>query len=317
MNENENKLPEEQAEPTPNAVENETEPTTPEPVAELADDTDDEVEALVREKIKASYAESEAQTTTEDDNDVVMIPRATFNYAIIALVFFVLGALLGSFVFPRSSAPQTAALPDNFEEIVQDAVIGAFETAGVVEDPGLVMGQEYDLTVDISEDPFRGNPDAPITIIEFSDFTCGYCGRFATTTLEPLLAEYPDQVKLVYIDYPFLSQMSVPAALAAECAHDQGMFWEMHDLIFNNQQGMSPDSLRSHAETLELDLDAYDACFDEGVHIEEIRADLSHGQELGVSGTPAFFVNGRFVSGAQPVDVFRRFIDEELAALQS
>lgn len=307
MNENENKLPGEQAAPTASTEDHTADPA-PVQATTAAAEPADEVEALVEQK----------RHTTEDEADVVTIPRATFNYVVIALVFFVLGALLGSFVFPSNSGTsQTAALPENFEQIVQDAVLGAFETAGVVEEPGLVMGNDYDLTVDVSEDPFLGNPDAPVTIIEFSDFTCGFCGRFAQTTLEPLLEEYPDEIRVVYMDFPFLSQMSVPAAMAAECAHDQGKFWEMHDLIFANQRGMSPDTLRAHAEELALDMQAYDTCVADGAHIEEIRADLTHGQELGVSGTPAFFVNGRFVSGAQPIDVFRQFIDEELASLSS
>lgn len=302
MNENKNKLLDDALEPTPD-TEAEAKPMV----------TDDPVETMVLEKRK----QAEPEEAADADADVVMIPRTTFNYVVIALVFFALGAVLGSFVFPSGGGIQVAQLPDNFDERVQDAVLGAFETAGVVEDPGLMMGDRYDLTVDVSDDPFLGNPNAPITIIEFSDFTCGFCGRFAQTTLEPILEAYPDEVRIVYMDFPFLSQMSVPAAMAAECAHDQGQFWEMHDLIFANQRNLTPDVLREQAVALELDMDAYDVCMEDQAHMDEIRADLSVGQELGVSGTPAFFVNGRFVSGAQPVEVFSQFIDEELAALES
>jgi protein-disulfide isomerase len=269
----------------------------------------DELEAIVEAKRKF-----EEQAGGDVGTGSITVPRASFNYALIAIVFFALGGVMGSFVFPSQ---RTAELPENFEVVIREAVNDAIESAGLVEEPGLVMGDSYEVTLDISDDPFKGNPDAPVTIIEFSDFTCGFCGRFASETLDPLVEEYGDQVKVVYVDFPFLSQMSVPAALAAECADDQGEFWPMHDAIFANQRGLTPETLRSLAVSLELDMETYDTCFDEALHIDEIRTDLDYGRELGVSGTPAFFVNGTFVSGAQPIDVFRQIIDEELSSLNS
>lgn len=274
----------------------------------------DELETMVKQKRNTTPATTDETHVTQ--SDTVSIPRATFNYVVIALVFFGLGALLGSFVFPVGGATQ-ATLPDNFEVVVREAVNDAIESAGLIEDPGLVMGENYQLDIDISDNPYLGNPDAAVTVIEFSDFTCGFCGRFAENTLDPLIEEYGDQVRFVYMDYPFLSQMSVPAALAAECAHDQDEFWAMHDAIFANQQGLSVESMRGMAAEIGLDMETFNTCFDEGEHIEKIRSDLDIGRELGVSGTPAFFINGRFVSGAQPIEVFQQFIDEELATVQS
>jgi protein-disulfide isomerase len=273
---------------------------------ETTDPIDSAIEAEV-EKAK--------NATTAPPTDTVTIPRAALNYVIIAVVFFAVGAVMGSFVFPSTSGQAvTAELPDNFEVIVREAVADALGQAGIVEEPGLVMGERYELPFDISDDPFRGNEDAPVVIVEFSDFTCGFCGRFAMETLNPLVEEYGDQVKLVYMDFPFLSQMSAPTSIAAECAHQQDAFWEYHDTLFTNQRNLTQDGLVAFADELGLDVDAFNACLEDEAIIEQVRDDLLLGRELGVSGTPAFFVNGRFVSGAQPLDVFRQYIDEELAA---
>ncbi len=172
-------------------------------------------------------------------------------------------------------------------------------------------GPRRDVSVD--DDPAIGSVDAPIVIVEFSDFRCPYCGRFAMTTLEPLMAEYGDYIHFVYRDFAVLGPESVTAALASECADDQEAFWAYHDLLFANQQNLGRDAYIEFAQRLELDVETFTACLDDEIHRDEVQADTVAAQELGATGTPAFYINGRFVSGAQPLEVFARIIEEELA----
>lgn len=249
----------------------------------------------------------------------MMIPRFVFiNYLLIAAIFSLLGGVIGRYVFP--STVETLSTTE-VETIVRATLNDILDERGVVqEEPaGPVPDEYYQIVVDeeTEPDPFLGNPDAPIVIVEYSDFTCGYCGRFARDTLAPLVEEFGDQVKLIYRDYPFLSAMSYVAAMAAECADDQGKFWELHDAIFANQSGLSQDSLFIMASELELDMDQFSTCVNDETHRDEIIADVQSASELGQLGTPAFFVNGRFVSGAQPIAVFREVIAEELARIEA
>jgi protein-disulfide isomerase len=102
------------------------------------------------------------------------------------------------------------------------------------------------------------------------------------------------------------------AAEAANCAHDQGKFWEYHDKLFENQRALTIDSLKRYATDLQLDAEQFNSCLDSGKYTQDVKNDMSHAQSLGVSGTPAFFINGRFLNGAQPYEIFARIIDEEL-----
>jgi protein-disulfide isomerase len=120
-------------------------------------------------------------------------------------------------------------------------------------------------------------------------------------------------VRIVYRDFPLPNHpMAMPAAEAAQCAHAQGKFWEYHDRIFASQRELSPEKLRQLATETGLDTQAFGACLDSGQFRNDIQQDHQQGQQAGVSGTPAFFVNGRFLSGAQPFEVFQLIIEEEL-----
>jgi protein-disulfide isomerase len=255
-----------------------------------------------------------------DRTQDVAVTASVASILLVGVVFFVLGILIGRYAL--APKPASNALPANFEAIIRDAVADGIQESGVmaaVNGGRPVEGQRYTVAVAPSdEDPYLGNPDAAIQIIEFSDFTCGYCGRFARDTLPTLVDEFGDQIKITYIDYPFLSEMSYPAALAGECAHDQGRFWEYHDTLFNNQSAIvNPDALIAFADELGFDMDAFNACMDGESHRQEIVDDLRLAENIGQLGTPAFFVNGRFVSGAQPIEVFRTVISEELARLET
>jgi protein-disulfide isomerase len=162
--------------------------------------------------------------------------------------------------------------------------------------------------------PVRGPADAPVTLVEFSDFHCPFCKQ-SQATLKQLLARYPDKVKLVYRDFPLdqLHPGARAAAEAARCARDQGKFWEYHDILFAQAAQSGPDALRGDAQQAGLDVAAFDRCVASGAHRAGVERDVEDGTKLGITGTPAFFVNGRPVMGAQPLEAFARVIDEELA----
>jgi len=162
--------------------------------------------------------------------------------------------------------------------------------------------------------PARGPDDAPVTIVEFSDFQCPFCRR-ARPVVERILETYPDRVRLVYRHLPLESihPRARPAAEAAACASEQGRFWEYHDLLFDAPDGLEDDALEGYAEKLGLDLEAFRSCLAEGRGREVVDRDLEAAVSAGISGTPAFVINGILLSGAQPFEEFRQVIDRELA----
>lgn len=161
--------------------------------------------------------------------------------------------------------------------------------------------------------PATGAVDAPIELIEFSDFECPFCAQ-ALPTVKRVMAVYGDRVRLVYRHYPLpIHPRARPAAEAASCAAAQDEFWEYHDRLFAHQNELSDAELKGHAVAIGLDAAAFNACYDATAHKADVDADIEAGNEAGVSGTPAFFINGRLLSGAQPFEAFKRVIDEELA----
>jgi len=161
--------------------------------------------------------------------------------------------------------------------------------------------------------PTRGPASAPIEIIEFSDFECPFC-LSAFPTIRQVLETYGDKIRFVYRHYPLANHPNAkPAAEASACANEQGKFWPYHDRLFSAAGKLSLTDLKQHAADLGLDTAAFNACLDNHKFAADVAADLAAGNEVGVSGTPAFFINGRTVSGAQPFAVFKRIIDEELA----
>ncbi len=168
--------------------------------------------------------------------------------------------------------------------------------------------------VEVAADgPSKGAEKAPVTIVEFSDFQCPYCSR-AETTVNEVMARYKDKVRLVYRDFPLpFHENAEKAAEAAHCAGDQGKYWEMHGRLFANQQALDVKALKGYARDLGLDQAKFDKCLDSGAKAKLVEANKKAGEEAGVSGTPAFFVNGMMISGAQPVENFSTLIDGELA----
>lgn len=175
--------------------------------------------------------------------------------------------------------------------------------------------QEPDIVqVSADDDPVKGNANAPVTIIEFSEFQCPFCGRFARDTLPEIQKNYIDtgKVKFVYRDF-VVHSTSQKAQEATECAEEQGKYWEMHDLLYNNQGSLDVESLRGYASELGLNTVNFNSCLDSGKYTSEVQKDTSDGRSYGVRGTPSFFINGKKLVGAQPYSAFQQAIEEALA----
>jgi len=161
--------------------------------------------------------------------------------------------------------------------------------------------------------PARGPAAAPITLVEFSDFQCPFCVR-AQPVLRQVREAYPDKVRFVFLDFPLdMHAQARKAHEAASCAADQGKFWLMYDRLFQSQGKLAVSDLKSYAGELGLDSPAFARCLDSARHAARTEAGLEEGARNGVTGTPAFFINGRMLVGAQPFEAFAQVIDDELA----
>lgn len=160
--------------------------------------------------------------------------------------------------------------------------------------------------------PARGPEGAKITIVEFSDFECPFCSK-AEDSVNQVMEKYAGKVRLVFRHFPLSFHPHAPkAAEAAACAADQGKFWEMHKQLFANQKALSVDELKQHAAAVGLDKAKFDECLDTGKNKALVEADTKAGSDVGVTGTPAFFINGKLLSGALPASEFEKVIDAEL-----
>jgi protein-disulfide isomerase len=167
--------------------------------------------------------------------------------------------------------------------------------------------------IDVGDSPAKGPSDAPVTLVEFSDFECGYCGRLRKT-LSDIKDNYGDQLRIVFRQFPLqMHRNAQKAAQAALCANDQGKFWPMHDLLFQEQSQLDVVALKDKASRLGLDRAVFDSCLDSGRHAETVQKDMRDGAGLGVTGTPAMFINGiPLPGGALPYEAVAKAIDEEL-----
>ncbi len=185
--------------------------------------------------------------------------------------------------------------------------------------------QPQNVKVSIDDDPIKGDKDAPVTIIEFSDYQCPFCKRFYDQVVPSLEEEYisKGKVRMVFRDYPLdFHKNAVPAAIAANCAGEQGKYWELHDFLFENPDKLEIDTILSSTKELGLDHDKFEKCVNNKADKEaEIDNDFTEGQKYGVRGTPSFFIgktgdgkeiSGIYVRGAQPYNVFKNHIDKLL-----
>jgi protein-disulfide isomerase len=156
-----------------------------------------------------------------------------------------------------------------------------------------------------------------VTIIEFSDYQCPYCEKWNQEVFAQLIQNYGNQVRFVYRDFPLPSHPEAqPAAEAADCAGEQGKYWDFHNKLFSGQQSLSQAAYQQYAGDIGLDLTKFNECVTSRRFQKEVEADLSYASNIGVSSTPTFFINGRPLIGAQPYASFKQVIDQELSAKQ-
>ncbi|KEQ56308.1 Na antiporter NhaA 2 protein [Marine Group I thaumarchaeote SCGC RSA3] len=248
----------------------------------------------------------------------ISVSKSTFNRLIVAIVAVsIVSAFLGGYVVGGETAEPK-------EVVIREAVPNLQPSTASQQQ----FGPQIIRNISFDDDPMKGNLNASITIVEFSDFQCPFCAKFHETTLPLIEQNYiqTGKVNFVYRDFPIqnIHPNAVPAALASECADDQGKFWKMHDMIFEDQQiwkdlpiAQSVALYKQYASELGLDSSEFDSCLDSGKYIEEIQNDLNDGRTYGVSGTPGFFVGNADIgftpiSGAQPYSTFQRVIDGQL-----
>jgi protein-disulfide isomerase len=185
-------------------------------------------------------------------------------------------------------------------------------TAPAAPAPGAPPAEPPVQKVEVGNAPVKGPKNAPITIVAYSDFECPFCSR-VLPTLKQIEEQYQGKVKVAFKNQPLPFHANAkPAAAAALAAHEQGKFWEMHDKLFANQRALDRASLEKYAQELGLNMGKFKAALDSGKYTQQIEADAAEGSRLGASGTPTFFINGRTLVGAQPLEAFKRVIDEEL-----
>jgi protein-disulfide isomerase len=234
-------------------------------------------------------------------------------YFILIPVAFLLGMFLGYFVGDKDAAASLADQTPTAEAVPQAAAVatGVAATLTAQENqPREVVRYE----VPIDGDPALGPDDAPITLIEFSDYECTFCKRWHDETFDKLMAAFPGQIRFVYRDFPLESihPNAVSAAEAANCAYEQERFWDFHRKLFSSNV-LNTQVYLGYASELGLDLPAFEECVSSRRYQDEVMADLEWALDLGISSTPTFFINGIALVGAQPFDLFNDVITKELA----
>ncbi len=233
--------------------------------------------------------------------------------AVIIAAVLVSFAIIGASFFVANSLDRATSEISGLTAVLEEMPVAAAAAAGAPPSnrprrPD--ANKEYKVAVD--EAPVMGGKNAKVTIVEFSDFQCPFCNR-VTPTLNQIRDEYGDDVRIAFKHMPLSIHAQAPAAHAAsEAAHRQGKFWEMHDLIFANQRDLSAATFEKYAEQLGLNLSKFKADSVSADVKKRVADDLREASELGITGTPSFFINGRYLSGAQPFANFKRMIDEAL-----
>lgn len=218
-----------------------------------------------------------------------------WSYWLVLPAVFLLGLGSGWLAWGQNTTPQAAA--------------GATDLVTVKGDV-----KRYDIPLE-ADDPVLGPENAPITIIEFSDYQCPYCTRWYTEVYTRMMKDYQGKIRFVYRDFPLYSihPEAGPAAEAANCAGEQDAYWKFHDTLFQQNQDLGSAAYSRYAADLGLNVEQFDKCVKERRYKDEVDADYKYASKLGVSSTPTFFVNGLAVVGAQPYEVFQQLIDKELA----
>jgi protein-disulfide isomerase len=282
-----------------------------------------------------TYTEEQSQSKTRQSNGITQFGLGVILGAVITAIAMTLASGTNRQVMPDTTVIRNAAWQGASEAIAAEATRSATNLAKTAEtqdaepqpltnqtaepSPNLIGPEQQPtpLTLSIREANMRGKLDAAVTIVEFGDFGCYYCTNFYDNTLHKLLDKYVNsgQVRFVYKHLPITSLHpgADTAALASECAADQGKFWEFHNVLFShNREGFDKDLMVQHAKDLKLDLPKFSACLDAPSTMQRVQVDMDQATSLGLRGTPSFLINGRQVIGAQPYEVFVQVIEEAL-----
>lgn len=235
--------------------------------------------------------------------DTITFKRSHF-YSVLTIFAFAAGVLLGYVVWGYDTAGNAAPVQQTAAQAG-----GPVVEAPVTEEPQFVR---YEVASDGF--PSIGPANAPITIVEFSDYQCPFCRRWHEQVYQPLLNAYPGKIRLVYRHLPLTSihPEAFPAAEASMCAGDQNAFWQFHEKLFSSDS-LGNSIYVQYAQELGLDMNTFEACVAERKYQEAVQTDMDFAVDLGVRSTPTFFINGLAIVGAQPLDVFKQVIDKELA----
>ena len=271
--------------------------TETEEVEEAEEEPEEESDEEEPEKVEEIVEKEERQITK------TAFRNPWFYFSIIAVIIIILFAY-------KSIAPFQIGTGRVIDNGIDDSIAG--------ENAAIPTGNIEKVSVSADDDAVLGNENAPVTIIEFSDYQCPFCGRFYLNALPQLKKEYIDtgKVKLVFRDYPLsFHENAQKAAEAAEAARELGgndAYWKMHDKIFENQDAITIEDLVEYAKEIGADETRFKELLDSSKYRGEVLGDFSDGQEAGVQGTPTFFINGRILVGAQPFEAFQQIIEEEL-----
>jgi protein-disulfide isomerase len=196
---------------------------------------------------------------------------------------------------------------DKHQKVYGDLIAGLRKKADVA-----VLIHAPKVEIEEGDNPAIGPKDAPIKIVEFTDYQCPFCGK-SRPTVNQILSEYKGKVRYVLRDFPLsFHKDSIKAHEAARCAGEQNKYWEMNKKMFENQTAIKPEDLKKYAEGLKLKMDKFNECLDSNKFADIVKQNQEYGEKVGVSGTPAFFINGRMVSGARPFSSFQEIIEDEL-----
>jgi protein-disulfide isomerase len=249
---------------------------------------DEETEIKVEDQAQAAPTPSSFPPRSRPGTRPIVSPTNWFLWFTFPLVFM-LGMLSGWFIWGQSAT--TVGSTDTLTEV-----------------------KRYDVSAD--DDPFLGPQNAPVTVIEFSDYQCPFCTKWYDTVASRLLTDYKGKIRFVYRDLPLIALHpdAQSAAEAANCAGEQNKYWEYHDALFGEKNGFGLQAYLQYASDLGLDVESFKTCVSERRYKKEVDADSYFARNLGINSTPTFFINGLLVVGAQPYEVFQQTIDNELAA---
>lgn len=237
-------------------------------------------------------------------------PETSRGWPANAWLLLVIGILVGGLA---GFALRPLVLPEE-DASAATAPLANVEDSGQINEPD--PHQAVMLAVIAGARHFQGDPNAPVTLVEFGDFNCGYCGKWAVETLPLIDEKYikEGKVRMAYVHYPILGPDSMTAAEATECAAEQDRFWDYHNLLYANQGvGFTPDNLSELAGELGLDTAAFEGCLANFPDRPSLEDDIRLARVMGVRGTPAFLVNGYPLAGAYPYEDFEKVIDAAIA----